>query len=631
MDTYQQYIHTSRYAKWLEEEKRRETWPETVSRYVEFFDEQTDRKFTDTLVNEVKPAIEGLHNMPSMRCLMAAGPALKREHIAGYNCSYLAVNTVPAFSETLYILMCGTGVGFSCERQEVSKLPEVPTVFRGATSPIVVEDSKRGWAQAYSEFIGSLYGGVTNPVDYSKVRPAGERLKTFGGRASGPEPLRKLFDYTEATFLKAKGRKLTSLEVHDIMCMIGEIVVVGGVRRSALISLSNLSDQRMRGAKSGQWWEDNPQRGLANNSVAYTEKPEIEIFMEEWLSLVRSKSGERGIINRAALQKQAAKWGRRDPSLNYGTNPCAEIILRDHQFCNLTTVIVTPTDDLDSLRAKVRIAAIMGTFQATLTDFGFLSDAWKVNTEEEALLGLSMTGVQDNPLTSGDASCPKLKALFNNLRDVAREVNHEWALKLGINPATAITCIKPEGTTSQLTNTASGLHTRHSPFYIRTVRVDKKDPLYQFMLDQGLPTEDDVMRPDTTAVVSFAIKSPDGAVTRNDVTAIESLDLWLTYQREFCEHKPSITITVKEDEWLEVGAWVYKHFDEASGVSFLPHSDHSYKQAPYQEITEAEYNDWIEKYPLPDIDWSGLSKYELEDTTTNAQTLACTGGVCEIT
>ena len=632
MDTYQQYIHTSRYAKWIESEKRRETWDETVDRYVSFLDKKTNFEFSDTLNNEIKPAVLRLENMPSMRCLMSAGEALDRENIAGYNCSYLAVNNKEAFSESLYILMCGTGVGFSCERQEVSQLPDVPFELNNVDTSIIVADSKQGWAKAYAEFIDALYLGNIHTVDYSLVRAKGERLKTFGGRASGPDPLRKLFDYTQKTFLSAKGRKLNSLEVHDIMCMIGEIVVVGGVRRSALISLSNLSDQRMRSAKSGQWWEENAQRGLANNSVAYTEKPNIEIFMEEWLSLVKSKSGERGIINREALQKQASKWGRRDSTLNYGTNPCAEIILRDKQFCNLTTCIVTSDDDLDSMKKKIRIATIMGTFQATLTDFGFISKSWTDNTVQESLLGVSLTGIKDNLLFSGMSSggTKELTKVLNELRSHAREINHEWSLKLNINPSAAITCIKPEGTVSQLTNTASGMHDRHSDYYIRTVRVDKKDPLYPFMLDQGLPTEDDVMRPDTTAVVSFAVKSPNGCTTRNDVTALQALDLWLLYQREFCEHKPSVTITVREEEWLDVGAWVYRNFDEASGVSFLPHSDHSYEQAPYQEITEEEYNNWIRDNPLPKIDWSKLSNYEEEDNTVAMQTLACVGGSCSI-
>ena len=632
MDTYQQYIHTSRYAKWIESEKRRETWEESVTRYINFLDSQTQFKFSDTLNDEVLPAIYNLENMPSMRCLMAAGPALAKENIAGYNCSYLAINTQEAFSEALYILMCGTGVGFSCERQEVSQLPEVAKTFVGSKTTITVADSKRGWAKAYKEYIQALYEGFLHPIDYSLIRAKGERLKTFGGRASGPDPLRKLFEYTKQTFLAASGRKLNSLEVHDIMCMVGEIVVVGGVRRSALISLSNLSDQRMRGAKSGQWWENNSQRGLANNSVAYTEKPNIEIFMEEWLSLVQSKSGERGIINRAALQAQANKWGRRDPTLNYGTNPCAEIILRDKQFCNLTTCIIRPEDTLQTMKGKIRIATIMGTFQATLTDFGFVSDAWAKNTTEEALLGVSLTGIKDNLLFSGMGAggTDELTHTLNALRDYAREVNLEWSSKLGIKPSAAITCIKPEGTVSQLTDTASGLHDRHSEYYIRTVRVDKKDPLYPFMIDQNLPTEDDVMRPDTTAVVSFAVKSPAGCTTRNDVTALQALDLWLLYQREFCEHKPSVTITVREEEWLDVGAWVYRNFDEASGVSFLPHSDHSYQQAPYQEITEGEYNTWVKDNPLPEIDWSDLSKYEKEDNTVAMQQLACSGGSCEI-
>lgn len=630
MDTYQQYIHMSRYSRWRDDLQRRETWDETVQRYIDFFDNHTKNKFTDVLNKEIKPAIIGLQTMPSMRALMSAGPALERENLAGFNCSYLAINSKRSFAEVLYILMCGTGVGFSCERQEITKLPAVPEGIEKADDVIVVEDSKGGWARAYHAYLGYLWNGRLPKVDYSKVRPAGARLKTFGGRASGPEPLKRLFMFTEQIFRKAAGRKLNSLEVHDLVCMIGEIVVVGGVRRSALISLSNLSDQRMRDAKSGQWWEDNPQRALANNSVAYTEKPSSEIFMEEWLSLVKSKSGERGIFNRVAAQQQAARWGRRSPDLDYGCNPCSEIILRMLQLCNLTEVIIRSSDTVESLKEKVRIATIMGTFQATLTNFNFVSEQWKQNTEEEALLGVSLTGIMDNELTSGAAGYDILSDVLEMLRDYAREVNAEWAQKLGINPSAAITCVKPSGTVSQLCNTASGIHDRHNHFYLRTVRVDKKDPLYAFMKDRGFHTEDDFMRPDSTAVVSFPIKAPPGSVTRNDRTAIDSLELWLLYQRCWCEHKPSITITVRDEEWVEVGAWVYRHFDEVSGISFLPHSDHTYQQAPYQDLTEEEYNEWLEAHPEPKVDWTELAEYEKTDNTVSTQTLACSGNNCEL-
>lgn len=944
MDLYQQYIHISRYSRWRDDLQRRETWKETVQRYIDYFDQRTEHNHTDILNGKVRDAILNLKVMPSMRALMTAGEALERENLAGFNCSYLAINTKRSFAEALYILMCGTGVGFSCERQEITRLPAVPDALTPTEDIIAVADSKEGWAKAYHALLGFLWNGSIPKVDYSQVRAAGERLKIFGGRASGPAPLKRLFIFTVDTFKHAEGRKLNSLEVHDLMCMIGEIVVVGGVRRSALISLSNLSDQRMRDAKAGQWWTDNPQRGLANNSVAYTEKPSSEIFMEEWLSLVKSKSGERGIFNRVAAQKQAAKWGRRSEEHSYGCNPCcftgdmrlltrdgynrfdslldkpvsvvssdgsvaqgkvwssgvkdivkvnfhpftgrepisctpdhvfqlndgteceaadltgkrvkvyvdyesveyskeqilagfmlgdanlnrlnsdahlglevffhesdcdvaelfnqstgtwysreaadiaarfnlptvnigergmpdnmgllkglfsangcvvkrgrvalksidlvqlemvskmietfgiqsyittnepklvkfkngeyeckrsydlniakfssivlfaekigfvqrykmqsliemierkspfvcsvqdagtaevydftepknhwgvvegvvvhnSEIILRDKQLCNLSEVIVREDDDIHTLMEKVEVATILGTLQATMTKFGFVSEAWSRNTAEEALLGVSLTGIMDNAIMSGGAvppGHPDLADTLNQLRDHARAVNEEWAEKLGINVSTSITCVKPSGTVSQLCNTASGIHARHNHRYIRTVRVDKKDPLYHFMKDKGFYTEDDVMRPDSTAVVSFAIEAPKSSITRDEVSALEAAELWLTYQREWCEHKPSVTITVKDEEWVEVGAWVYKHFDEVSGISFLPHTDHTYQQAPYQDMTSEEFDQWQMDNPVPEVDWTELSEFEKTDNTVAMQTLACNAGNCEI-
>jgi len=626
---FEQYIHTSRYARWLDDQNRRETWEETVSRYCDFFNKRFEDKYANLIETELKPAILLCQDMPSMRAMMSAGEALERENIAGFNCAYLAVNTKRSFSEALYILMCGTGVGFSCERQEIANLPIIASKMKSVSDVIVVEDSKLGWAKAFKRLISSLYEGDIPTIDYSKIRPAGARLKTFGGRASGPGPLKRLFDYSVDLFFRAAGRKLNSLEVHDMMCVIGEVVVVGGVRRSALISLSNLSDQRLRDAKSGDWRKAYPERELSNNSVAYTEKPEMTQFMEEWLSLIKSYSGERGIFNRVAAQKQAAKWGR-DSTLNYGCNPCSEIILRDKQFCNLTEVIIRAEDTEESIKAKVRIATILGTFQASMTSFKFLSEAWTKNTVEEALLGVSMTGQMDNALTAGLLGHDVLAEFLERMRDYSIEVNAEWAAKLGINPAAAITCVKPSGTVSQLVNSASGMHTRHSEYYIRTVRTDKKDPLYAFMQEQGIYVEDDVSKPDTTAVFSFPIKAPKGCLTRDSLTAIEHLELWLLYQRSWCMHKPSITVSVKDHEWFAVGAWVWEHFDEVSGVSFLPHSGHSYQQAPYQEISKAEYEEWLIKHPMPVIDWSELSKFETEDNTVSSQTLACTGGVCDI-
>jgi ribonucleoside-diphosphate reductase alpha chain len=628
MDLYSSVIHKSRYARYLDEQKRRESWEETVDRLIRFINPKVEDK---EVLRDLRSSIIDLEVMPSMRLLMTAGEAVERENIAAYNCSYLAINNKRAFSEALYILMCGTGVGFSCERQEVAKLPSIPEKLEKVDDVIVVSDSKRGWAVAYKKLLSSLWEGEVPTVDYSRVRAAGERLKTFGGRASGPEPLRRLFRFTEDTFKRATGRKLTSIEVHDLMCMIGEIVVVGGVRRSALISLSNLSDKRMQNAKTGEWWTDNPQRGLANNSAVYTEKPDMETFIEEWLSLVKSKSGERGVFSRVASQKQAAKFGLRDPNLDYGTNPCSEIILRDKQFCNLTEVVVRSTDTFEDLKRKVELATILGTIQSSLTDFGFLSEEWKRNTEEERLLGVSLTGIMDHPFLNGSSEwqgIDELEETLRVLRNHARKVNSHWANILGIPVSTAITCVKPSGTVSQLVNSASGIHSRHAPFYIRRIRMDKKDPVYSFLKEKGVPVEDEAHRPDSTAVFSFPIKAPEGAVFRNDRTAIEQLELWLTYQRHWCEHKPSITVSVKENEWMEVGAWVYKHFDEMSGVSFLPFSDHTYQQAPYEDCDEETYNRMLECLPR-NIDWNEL--IEEEDVTEGAQQLACSAsGGCEI-
>jgi ribonucleoside-diphosphate reductase alpha chain len=629
---YQKFIHTSRYARWIEKEKRRETWEETVKRYFDFFEVQLKEHnsyiVSPQLRSELENAVLNLEIMPSMRALMTAGEALRRDNTAGYNCSYVAINRVRAFDEILYILMCGTGVGFSVERQYVEKLPTIAENFSPSDTTIIVEDSKAGWAKAYKELISLLIGGQIPKWDVSKVRAAGARLKTFGGRASGPRPLEDLFKFTCDTFKRAAGRKLTSIECHDIVCKIAEIVVVGGVRRSALISLSNLTDERMRDAKSGAWWNENPQRALANNSVAYKEKPEIGIFMDEWVALYKSKSGERGIFNRSAAQKTVSKLGeRRDSSYEFGTNPCSEIILRDRQFCNLTEVIIRTEDTQDSIARKVKLASILGTWQASLTHFPYLSSEWKKNCQEEALLGVSMTGILDNPLM-GSKDHRLLSVVLEDLKKISVETNKEWAEKLGINPASAITCVKPSGTVSQLTDSASGIHARHSEYYVRTVRADRKDPLCQMMIDLGFPAEPCVMKPDHTMVFSFPMKAV-GSITRNDLTAIEHLELWLTYQRHWCEHKPSITITVREHEWMEVGAWVYKHFDEISGISFLPHSDHSYRQAPYQECTKIAYTALLVEMPK-NVDWSLLKNYEKTDTTASSQTFACSGDKCEI-
>ena len=619
---YQSFIHKSRYAKYIDG-KGRESWPETVNRYVENVVGDKVDKETST---EIEQAILSLDIMPSMRAMMTAGAALERDNTAGYNCSYLPVDDPKSFDEAMYILLCGTGVGFSVERQFVSKLPEVPKLFESDTT-VVVKDSKEGWAKAFRQVLALLWAGEIPQWDISRVRPAGARLKTFGGRASGPAPLVELFNFAVKTFKDAQGRRLSSLECHDLMCFIGQIVVVGGVRRSAMISLSNLSDDRMRHAKSGQWWNEAAHRALANNSVSYTEKPDSETFMREWLALVESKSGERGIFNREASKKQAEKFGRRDSNYEFGTNPCSEIILRPYQFCNLTEVVVRATDNVDDLERKVKLATILGTIQSSYTKFPYLRKVWTTNTEEERLLGVSLTGIMDNPLmTSANKG---LEKTLEHLREIALRTNTTWADRLGIPTSASITCVKPSGTVSQLVDSASGIHARHSPYYIRTVRGDNKDPLTQMMQDQGIPNEPCVMKPDSTTVFSFPVKSPDKAVTRNDMTAIEQLETWLTYQRHWCEHKPSVTVSVRADEWMEVGAFVYKHFDEMSGVSFLPHSDHSYQQAPYQDCTKKEYKELLAKMP-ESIDWSKLSDYEQEDNTIAMQTMACTGDVCEV-
>ena len=625
---YQAFIHTSRYSRWLPEKNHRESWGETVGRYIEnvvfpIMDEKGDMRVMD----QIESAICDLEIMPSMRAMMTSGPALERDNTCAYNCSYLPVDDPKAFDEAMFILLCGTGVGFSVERQYVNKLPEVPERLFASEDTIVVADSKEGWAKAYRKLLALLWAGEVPKWDVSKVRPAGAKLKTFGGRASGPAPLVELFNFTIGKFKGSAGRKLSSIECHDIMCKIGEVVVVGGVRRSAMISLSNLSDDRMRHAKSGQWWENQGQRALANNSTSYTEKPDMETFMREWLALVESKSGERGIFNRQASQKQAAKSGRRNPDWDFGTNPCSEIILRPYQFCNLTEVVVRATDTIDTLSHKVKLATILGTIQSTYTNFPYLRKKWKDNTEEERLLGVSLTGIMDNPLMTSKNN--GLEATLEHLRNVAISTNAEWADRLGIPRSAAITCVKPSGTVSQLVDSASGIHARHSPYYIRTVRGDNKDPLTEFMKDMGVPAEPCVMKPDNTTVFSFPVKSPEGAVTRNDMTATEQLETWLTYQRYWCEHKPSVTVSVRDEEWMEVGSFVYKYFDEMSGVSFLPHSDHTYQQAPYQDATKEGYEALLAQMPTK-IDWAKLSEYETEDGTKSSQTFACSGDVCEI-
>ena len=627
MDSYQQYIHKSRYARWREDDNRRETWKETVQRYIEFWVKRD--QLEPELANELFHAIHNLEVMPSMRCLMTAGEALDRDNMAGFNCSYIAVDNQRVFDEILYVLMCGTGVGFSVERQSVAKLPTIEDDFYETETTIHVQDSKIGWAKAFRELVSLLYSGQVPSWDVSKLRAKGERLKTFGGRSSGSEPLVALFNFTVATFKRAAGRKLTSLECHDIVCKIAEIVVVGGVRRSALISLSNLSDDRMRHAKSGNWWETETQRALANNSAVYNDKPDYETFLEEWVAMYKSKAGERGIFSRTAAKKQAAKNGRRDVDHDFGTNPCSEIILRSAQVCNLSEVVIRSTDTPQTLKRKVELAAYLGTLQSSLTDFRYVRNIWKKNTEEECLLGVSMTGIMDNTILSG-ASYKKedLETLLENLKQVAVDANKEYAATLGINQSTAVTAVKPSGTVSQLVDSASGIHARFSPYYIRRVRSDGKDPISAFLKSEGVPWEKDVMNEDNY-VFSFPMKAPEGAVSVDELNVQSQLDLWETYQNHWCEHKPSVTIYYSDDEFLAAGQWLWDRLDSCSGISFLPRTDHVYQQAPYEAITAEQYKALSLDMPS-EINWDRLGEYEKEDTTTGTQELACSAGSCEI-
>ena len=624
MDQYREYIAASRYARFIDEKARRETWGETTQRFVDYIFSHTEPiKDNEALKKEIFDAIFNHQLMPSMRAMMTAGKSADRDNTCVYNCSYLPVDDPKSFDEAMFILLCGTGVGFSVEANNINKLPEVPDTLYESNHTIAVHDSKEGWAKSLRLILAHLWAGEVPQWDVSKIRPAGARLKTFGGRASGPQPLIDLFQFVVAVFKNARGRKLNSLECHDIMCKIGEVVVVGGVRRSAMISLSDLDDERIRHAKAGPWWDTAPHRALANNSAVYDETPTVGKFMEEWLSLYNSHSGERGIFNREAAKKTVSKFGHRDPNFEFGTNPCSEIILRPYQFCNLTEAVVRHDDTKETLMYKVKLATILGTIQSTFTKFPYLRKVWQNNTEAERLLGVSLTGIFDNKLltTQGD----DLNGILNELRDVARATNKEWAEKLGIAPSTAITCVKPSGTVSQLVDSASGIHPRHSKYYIRRVRGDKKDPLTTFLVEQGIPSEDCVYKPTQTTVFSFPQKAPDG-LTREDVTPIDHLELWLTYQREWCEHKPSVTISVEEKDWPSVGAWVWDHFDEISGVSFLPYDGGTYRQAPYEECTEEQYNEL--KAKIPNIDWTHFK--EVTDNIEGAQMLACVAGFCDI-
>jgi ribonucleoside-triphosphate reductase len=631
VDPYKNFIHVSRYSRWLESEGRRETWVETVDRYMTFMKNHLVKNYNydpnDIKFAQVKAAILNHEVMPSMRALMTAGPALERDNIAAYNCSFIAVDSLRAFDEAMYILMNGTGVGFSVEQKYVNNLPVIAEELYPTNTTIVVEDSKLGWAKAYKELIGLLVTGQIPQWDVSKVRPSGARLKTFGGRASGPEPLADLFKFTVESFKVAKGRRLKSIEAHDLMCKVGEVVVVGGVRRSALISLSNLDDFDMAKAKSGQWWETEPQRALANNSAVYNLKPSVAQFLREWRNLYESKSGERGIYNMDSVRKHIDKFGRRDSSKVAGTNPCGEILLRPNQFCNLTEVVISADDTFETLSKKVELATVLGTWQSTLSNFKYIRKSWQANTEEERLLGVSLTGIFGNSLTG--TTHKGLGKMLDDLRLQAVFANEKEADLLGIEHSAAITTVKPSGTVSQLVGVSSGIHPWYSEYYIRSVRADNKDPLTMFLKDFGIPFEPDVMKPDATTVFYFPIKAPNNAIVTESLSAIDHLEIWKVYRTHWTEHNPSVTINVKEDEWVDVAAWVYKNFDSIGGVSFLPASEHSYKQAPYQAITKEEYVAALAKMPQ-NIPWSSLPLYELEDSTTGSQELACVAGACDV-
>lgn len=634
VDPYRNFIAVSRYARWDEEKGRRETWKETVDRYVGFITNHiADRygyKFDIVDIEAIRKAILNHKVMPSMRALMTAGPALERENLAGYNCSFVAVDSPRAFDEALYVLMNGTGLGYSVTQEHVSKLPIINDEFFRTDTTIVVADSKLGWAKALKELVAMLYTGQIPMFDLSKVRPAGSRLKTFGGRASGPEPLRQVFDYFTETFRKSAGRKLTTLECHDLMCKIAECVVVGGVRRSAMISLSDLGDRQVAKAKTGEWWTANAQRSLSNNSAIYESKPDVETFLAEWSNLIESKSGERGIFNLESIRKHINSFGRRDASRVEGVNPCGEIPLRANGLCNLTEVVIEENDTLDTVREKVRIATILGTFQSTLTNFKYVRKSWRENAEDERLLGVSMTGQFGNTLFNGSEGLDRLAEVLDDLRQYAVEVNALYADALGINHAAAITTVKPSGTVSQLVKSSSGMHPWHSEYYLRSVRGSNNDPLTTFLKDSGIPGESDLMKPNDTTVLYFPTKAPEGSVFRNDLSALEHLEIWRVYRNHWTEHNPSVTISVKDEEWVDVAAWVYRNWEDVAGISFLPYSDHVYKQAPYQDITQEEYEAWLERMPN-EIHWSLLSHYEQEDNTEGSSTLACSGDAgCEI-
>tara|TARA_R100000152_G_C6780593_1_gene213559 strand:- start:2436 stop:4349 length:1914 start_codon:yes stop_codon:yes gene_type:complete len=627
MDNFQEFIVKSKYCRWNEELGRRETWEECVDRYYDYMESRFSLRGE---LSDLREATLDREVFPSMRALMTAGPAADVDDVCMYNCSYIPITSIRSFSDVMYVLCCGTGVGFSCESHVVDGLPTIPEdIQRDHTEVITVPDSREGWADSFRLLLSNLYNGIHPTWDTSLIRPAGARLKTFGGRASGPEPLEKLFRYVVKMFDKAKGRKLSSIEVHDIVCMTGEIVIAGAVRRSALISLSDLHDRDMATAKAGPWWESSGHRRLSNNSAVYTSKPSLSQFLDEWSSMYNSRSGERGICNRECLSMLAERSGRETEDIEFGTNPCSEIILRPKQFCNLTEVVIKANDDLESLKAKVAYATILGTIQSACTKFKYLDPEWKNNCEEERLLGVSFTGIYDNRLMSGQKGMPNLRWTLQKLREVAQETNLIWADRLGIRPSKAITCCKPSGTTSCVAGTSSGMHPRYSLYYIRRARIDVKDPICQFMIDKNIPHEPCIASPDKTMIFSFPISSPAGAMTQQEIDPVNHLDLWLEYQKSWCDHKPSITVSYTDENFLEVGHWVWSNWDYVSGISFLPYDNNVYDQAPFESISKADYDKLMDQMP-EEIDWLGLTRYETDDMTTSSQELACQGGACEV-
>lgn len=625
---YQDFIFYRTYSRWNDDLGRRETWQETVDRYMSFMRKNVGDKLTFEEYQEIREAILKHEVMPSMRLMWGAGGPTARCNVSAYNCSYLAIKELRDFAETLYLLCSGTGVGFSVEKAAVDQLPVVQPQKGVPSKYFVIDDSKEGWAEALHDCLHALFNGEDAIFDFSQIRPAGARLKTMGGRAAGPQPLMDLLEFTKEVVLARQGKKLRPIDVHDIMTKIGEIVVAGGVRRSAMISLSDLEDAEVQHAKDGRFWEHSAHRALANNSAVYKQKPTREEFLSEWDALRKSGSGERGIFNRGSLTEQVParrlfEWNGVVPALA-GTNPCGEIVLKDKQFCNLTEIVARAEDTEETLLKKARIATILGTYQSTLTDFKFLSSEWKRNCEDERLLGVSITGQWDSPAVRDEQ-------VLTRMKHVAQDTNSEYAKRFGINPSTAITCVKPSGTVGQLVNASPGLHARYSEYYLKRVRISVTDPLFKMLRDLGVPSHPEVGQGESTAntfVLDFPIASPQGAVTADKLSAIAQLEHWLMMKRSWTEHNPSCTIYIKDGEWEQVRDWIYEHWDLVGGLSFLPYEDHVYELAPYTPISKEEYEKLASLFPK--IDFSVLTRYEKDDETTGAQELACVAGGCEL-